>query len=41
LQSIRRHYLPALRPFVAVKSRVFLPHRRPGNDVTLPREAAM
>jgi len=34
-----RHYLPALNRSFRARSRVRLPHRRRGNDVTLPREA--
>ena len=40
LQRIRGHHLPALmRSRFPASDRP--PHRRPGNDVTLPREAAM
>ena len=36
LQRIRRHYLPALSSVTEDRERG-PPHRRPGNDVTLPR----
>ncbi len=40
LRRIRRHYLPALEPDTKIPGGR-LPHLRPGNDVTLPREAAI
>ena len=41
LRRIRRHHLPALNSRHAGISGAGLPHLRPGNDVTLPREAAI
>src|SRR5260370_14539445 len=41
LQGIRHHYMTALRQPGAAASKALAPHRRTGNDVTLPREAAM